>query len=275
MSATTTRVRAAKKPARKRAPAKRKAPMEFVKYWPNKRSRVCHLYVKGPGAGDASLCGQILTDTAKASQYVVVATERPPLPVLAAPKSLDWDLLHKEKTLAGCRIVASDDNYIMLEEPPTKRLYFFSGKQYHIQFPWLYYYIRKNPHYGHYSIYRLFSSPKQITKLKEPLFKLPLPNQYDYGLCYSGSSHRVSAPQGVADAITIWWMQNANHDNFPRSHGAIQKLKASAGIAKNQPFPRHKMFETWQNIPDETAINLRFAATRMNIGKLFPETKDL
>lgn len=46
---------------------KKDPPLRTELWWPNRRSTVAHIYVKGPGSGDGSFCGQPLGSDARPS----------------------------------------------------------------------------------------------------------------------------------------------------------------------------------------------------------------
>lgn len=288
---------------------------DFYAIWPTKRSRAAHLFVRGAGATDASLCGlatetgsdakpasrddlictrchykarhwdhkaeplkrtrKVVKNTAKA-KATKPKTKLKPLPILKAPKKLNWDEITPGTMITGCRVIAINHKYVLLEEEPTTHLYLMWGKkQYVLHTPWIYYYVMKEnagSRFEHYRIYRLFSSPKRITKLDQSLYKMPFPNQYQHGLCYNGSASRLAASQGIADAINIWWNQTANGDNFPHTMAVLKKFKAERGLGANEYCSLEMYFEAWEKM-GERARKLTFAATRQNVAKLFPDAK--
>jgi hypothetical protein len=283
---------------------------DFYAVWPTKRSRAAHLFVRGAGAKDASLCGlaEEGAESKPATRNDLICTrchykarhwdhtseppkpkrkvvknkpqtkaarpKRKPLPMLKPPKNYKWDEIEPGMVIAGCRVVAKDDRYIMLEEAPTTHLYLFQGKrQYLLHTPWLYYYImRDTSYYEHFRIYRLFCSPKKVTALNQALFKMPLPNQYQWGLCYNGSANRLPASQGIADAITIWWNQTANWDNFPKRHKSVTELREAAKMEPLDTIFNVSIFDAWERMGTK-ARKLSWAETKTNIAKLFPKAK--
>lgn len=272
----------------------------LVLYWPTRHSRSRHYYVSGAMTGDGSLCGIPLRDESRSgdySQYDPIClrcskasktwepakeglikkprqakTKLKPLPVLKA-KRLNWDQVCAQGHIGGLKIVAYNSVYMMLEEPPTQRLYWYRGQPYQLWMPWLYYHVRVSDYSNFYKVYKFYCSNTQVTKPTQRLYKTPFPNQYNFGLCYVGSASRLPASEGIVDAITIWWNQNANNDAFPSRSAALNRLKEHAGLKHNDPIGnRRKYFETWEKLSLDEVLKITWTDSRQTVQSLFGST---
>lgn len=286
---------------------------KFFAVWPNKRSRAAHLYLKGAGNGDTSLCGLPQGPESKPSMYRYDAictrcwykaknwkperktraarvkakkaapkrAKLPPLPVLEPLPKLNWTEIKKLKTLGSMRVVFCTPRTMVLEEPPGRRLYHFGQKLYHLPFPWLYYGVNcADARFQHYVVRHLSCAPKQLVTPNDTLHYVPLPNIYGWRPCYNGSSGGLSATEGVMDAIGIWWNEVANTDNLHAiwNDPVLAHLRALGALKTpvqdyNYGPVFHKMLAMWESLSDEEALALPWRQSPSTFQKLHPSLR--
>lgn len=159
---------------------------------------------------------------------------------------------------------------LLLEEPPTRRLFQFRDEVYDIPLPWLYYLVSFKDRYGsgmvsldgYWLVTQLFGSPKRIADLDDHLCTLPLPNLYSSRPCYyTEDCCQVSAfkgrthEQAILGALANWWMGGSNFDAFPYQHPIYSHL------IKDMPEQGHinrakAFFRRWEALSIDEMLEL-------------------
>jgi len=134
---------------------------------------------------------------------------------------------------------------VLIEEPPSYKLFSWFNQPFYLPMPWLYYVVGLNPerhYYGgrHHEVGRspvmvriLTGATKALKDAESDWFSLPLPNLYGTRPCYY--PQRWFDPKGpvapqLLTAITEWWEGNSNYDAFPRNHPVYQELASRPSL---------------------------------------------